>query len=366
MLIALLSITLPPIGSHPSTWEIYRKNIDLVSNTFTCFDGKKVVGIEKINDNFVDCDDGSDEPGTDSFPNGTFYCNNSGYISSEIPKWSVGDGICDCCDGSDEWYNKHSNCSNTCLAFEVEKMKIVDKLTPSILKGIQLQEKLVAKGESLMKKANKKGNSMFFDTLLRFLKVYIQKKKDNHRSRHEKPLNRFEQMVFKLFVSTFGKIDNRKPFGVTIIDAILSDIEEYGKSHKDYYSALANLYSKGVSYVPLLPLYKTEISKTPYKVSLLDEVKDQYNTLGKFVRLENNTMIYENGDHCYVTQNNRKAEVNMQCWNEDRFLGFDEPQTCVYRILVATPAGCNKDSLIDLQKQTYKYVAELAKSLNEI
>lgn len=42
-----------------------------------------------------------------------FYCNNFGYKSVEIPYSRVNDGVCDCCDGSDE-QSSAKKCENTC------------------------------------------------------------------------------------------------------------------------------------------------------------------------------------------------------------------------------------------------------------
>ncbi|CAF5120612.1 unnamed protein product, partial [Rotaria sp. Silwood1] len=47
-------------------------------------------------------------------PNGQFFCENKGYFGTLIPSHFVGDGICDCCDGSDE-YETTVVCNNTCL-----------------------------------------------------------------------------------------------------------------------------------------------------------------------------------------------------------------------------------------------------------
>ncbi|XP_024361244.1 glucosidase 2 subunit beta isoform X2 [Physcomitrium patens] len=82
-------------------------------STFLCKDGSKRVPKARLNDNFCDCVDGTDEPGTSACPQSRFYCKNVGYVPQKIYSSRVNDGICDCCDGSDE-YNGFVECPNTC------------------------------------------------------------------------------------------------------------------------------------------------------------------------------------------------------------------------------------------------------------
>ncbi|XP_031845113.1 uncharacterized protein LOC116432395 [Nomia melanderi] len=72
---------------------------------FVCFTSKAEIDFLKINDNYCDCPvDGSDEPGTNACNNGVFYCEiSSTQIILKIPSYKVNDGVCDCCNGSDEW-----------------------------------------------------------------------------------------------------------------------------------------------------------------------------------------------------------------------------------------------------------------------
>jgi hypothetical protein len=62
---------------------------------FVCKDGSKTISLQQVNDDFCDCADGSDEPGTAACsPKGNFYCQNKGYVGEFIPTSHVRDGIC--------------------------------------------------------------------------------------------------------------------------------------------------------------------------------------------------------------------------------------------------------------------------------
>ncbi|XRB02637.1 glucosidase 2 subunit beta [Pycnococcus provasolii] len=58
----------------------------------------------RINDDFCDCADGSDETETPacSHVHAKFTCKNEAHVKKDISTTRIQDGVCDCCDGSDE------------------------------------------------------------------------------------------------------------------------------------------------------------------------------------------------------------------------------------------------------------------------
>ncbi|XP_077289239.1 glucosidase 2 subunit beta [Arctopsyche grandis] len=92
---------------------------------FTCFSTSTKIPFSWVNDDYCDCpEDGADEPGTNACDNGHFYCaTQTKHLTGRgtphlVPSSRVNDGICDCCDGTDEWntYNQHrTHCPNVCI-----------------------------------------------------------------------------------------------------------------------------------------------------------------------------------------------------------------------------------------------------------
>ncbi|THG07304.1 hypothetical protein TEA_015844 [Camellia sinensis var. sinensis] len=80
--------------------------------------------------------------GTSACPNGKFYCHNAGYAPFFIFSSRVNDGICDCCDGSDE-YDGKVKCSNTCWeAGKVARDKLKKKIA-TYQEGVTLRKQEV-------------------------------------------------------------------------------------------------------------------------------------------------------------------------------------------------------------------------------
>ena len=104
-------------GIPPTHQELYQPT---ANSQWKCLNTSQVIPYSAINDDYCDCDDGSDEPGTSACSGlarstTSFWCENVGHIPGFVKSGRVNDGICDpeCCDGSDE-YNGITTCPNTC------------------------------------------------------------------------------------------------------------------------------------------------------------------------------------------------------------------------------------------------------------
>lgn len=175
-IIVLLSIhwslaeRLPYIrGVDASRFNFYMTN----SGNFTCIDGLSTIQFDKVNDDYCDCADGSDEPGTAACPHTEFNCANLGYRAENIPSSRVNDGICDCCDASDE-YASGSECVDTCLYLGQKEQELR-----------KAQETLFENGAALCGELINKGKQLKAGRLVRLLELK-QRKSDMETIRNDK------------------------------------------------------------------------------------------------------------------------------------------------------------------------------------
>ncbi|XP_065333616.1 glucosidase 2 subunit beta [Cloeon dipterum] len=120
---------------------------------FTCFDGSLTIPFVQVNDDFCDCPDSSDEPGTAACPNGLFHCTNAGHQPMDLPSSRVNDGICDCCDATDEFDGQEKlgggHCTNTCQEMGRAARELAQRLAEMQKRGAEVRKEMARKAAEL-------------------------------------------------------------------------------------------------------------------------------------------------------------------------------------------------------------------------
>ncbi|KAL9659257.1 hypothetical protein QQ045_024062 [Rhodiola kirilowii] len=161
----------PLLGVSPEDEKYYKSSGDVLK----CKDGSNKFTRSQLNDDFCDCPDGSDEPGTSACPNGKFHCRNVGHVSVTLYSSRVNDGICDCCDGSDE-YDGQVNCKNTCWeAGKVARDKLKKKIG-TYQEGVTIRKQEIENAKLSL--ANEEAELSKLKSEEKILKDLVQQLKD--------------------------------------------------------------------------------------------------------------------------------------------------------------------------------------------
>jgi hypothetical protein len=301
-----------------------------------------------VNDNFADCNDFSDEPGTGIIANSTFYCQNEFYSPKSIRGWSVGDGICDCCDGSDEIYNQHSNCPNTCGSGNGTQIELIQQLTA-------LNKKFAGFDEIERKKVAKL-KAISISGLERVLKKLLHKKERiirNHAfdvviPREYLSWGWFSDIIIGLWELFFAAPRVASNLPITRKDVKLGEIETVIERVAKKVKQVKDLerWNDSVD-LAFFPLFQKVYTFRGYSLAFMSEVRDGRGVLASFDRAE--------GDRHFYKGNIRLVDVEMRliCGSSDRWLNFSIGKTYKdYESLFATPVICSHDKIAELTKMT--------------
>jgi len=260
--------------------------------SFTCFDGSATLAsFDAVNDDYCDCRDGSDEPGTGACSHlakpsakmaAKFSCSwnitenltASDARLRQLSLSAVNDGICDCCGGEDE-YNGEVVCRDTCAeAAAEESLHEKERLEGSKAREAYVEQAKGLKGSEQLKDVDGGPDDAFLAAAAA-------------------PCVNFDDGDYKYEVCLFSKVTqkNLKSGESTKIGGKgewATSLWESGQQRKDY-----------------------------------------------------TKLIQGGGDQCFAASAPRKAEVLFECGKDPQVLSIQETQVCVYTVKMKTPAACH-------------------------
>ena len=323
-----------------------QKFIKIINTThFSCDNDKHIFPIKNFNDDYCDCDDGSDENKTNACPNGRFQCKNTLYYPKIISTQKLNDNLCDCCDGSDEINNK---CPNTCLSLsEKEFEKIFNEFTTF---------------ESVIASYDEKNNKEYFNYNFNYINYIIELYHNQTKLLHQKNLihSYIREIEINLENSTTNKIDSI--LNVSLIDLRnLEDIlENKIKVNKEKLKEVQVTSSYMIKYGLYYDLGEEciDVRYNDYKCNLClkdfscsgsnSQQKEKRHFFGKFSKFDGNVAYFENGHSCNNYDVSFSARIKFECGTRDSFVFVNKDNRCLYNFIYYTKIGCNNNKLNNL------------------
>mmetsp|Transcript_24180 Transcript_24180/g.44512 ORF Transcript_24180/g.44512 Transcript_24180/m.44512 type:complete len:261 (+) Transcript_24180:367-1149(+) len=242
-----------------------------------------------VNDDYCDCKDGSDEPGTsacvgfvalpETLALPGFSCGwslpadtqQTGGVQSALVRFAaVNDGICDCCGGEDEW-NGLAKCENRCAALLAEESAKASLGLEGSRKREELLKTLGSHVERQFPGKDGGPDKIFFAEAARGCQEL-----------------RESEYVYEVCLFQSVKQQGSHTFRLGKGGDWATHLWEDGKTYRKDYSKL----------------------------------------------------IMDHGEFCFASHGPRRSEILFECAPETKLLSVQETQVCVYTFRMQTPAAC--------------------------
>uniref|UniRef100_A0A8C7WWU0 Glucosidase 2 subunit beta n=1 Tax=Oryzias sinensis TaxID=183150 RepID=A0A8C7WWU0_9TELE len=339
-------------GISSSYKRFYREK-----KSFLCIDGSKLIPFEQVNDDYCDCADGSDEPGTSACPHGRFYCTNLGFRPHYIPSSRVNDGICDCCDASDE-YNSHARCQNTCWNLGQRERAYVEGQMRTLDEGLRLKQQLIEEGVLLWREKQAQLRE------LQQVAEDLQIKLEEHR-RKKREADRFkEQTLRALKGGDGGKSFHLKriliclfcnPYSISL-DEVKAEVvpvhDEERHLGDDEAMVRLKFLTINIRKVCWVLIWLQCSTKSRRMFCFLSDLQKKlaidYGTDWEFLFLNGQCYKLKVYEYMYtlcpfnhITQKSTAGtEVTLTCGTETALRSVKEPSKCQYIMDFQTPVAC--------------------------
>lgn len=348
-----------------------------------------------VNDDYCDCQDGSDEPLTsacshlllETAPGGfngvpvLFSCKSGGQV---FPSVMVNDGICDCCDGSDE--QTSARCPNACTQWHDSELQRLRKRLADVQAGRAIRETYISAAAPKMDAINRDFQQML--SLARTLEASFESMEQQLTSRETEPSEaeitqiqslyyalrhwQFQAYVHEKLVdkATFSDQEQmqKRAFAVLVGSCFLYTVNEkelkggsanvIPREYDMIFCPFQNVTQSEPRYhewtkaerrakvsVPLDDHDESKQRETqdPIQLGIWDQwVSRDCEATSALATAEScsYSQHFNHGQKC-ATSEDRQVHVEMICGLENRVETMRESEMCVYSLTFATPAACD-------------------------
>ncbi|XP_071391903.1 glucosidase 2 subunit beta-like isoform X2 [Centroberyx affinis] len=288
--------------------------------TFLCIDGSKMIPFEQVNDDYCDCEDGSDEPGTAACPGGRFYCTNLGFRPHYIQSSRVNDGICDCCDASDE-YNSHARCQNSCRNLGQRERADVEGQMRTLDEGLRLKQQLIEEGVLLWRE--KQAQLRDLQQVAEDLQVKLE---EHRRRKHEADRLKEQTLTAReagdnghrrqnsTVTSIFQILDSNKDGSITVdeVQAKVAFVQDEERALSDDEAVIKGTHGVADSLVDEDPNIKAAEMAAEREAADLKKVEEAYETANMEISdLRNKLTIDYGTDWEFLFLNNQCYQLKV-------------------------------------------------------
>lgn len=348
----------------------HSSHIDRTKELFTCYDNSSVIPLSKLNDHHRDCLDGSDELGTPEGPSDIpFYCENKPYIPIEINRSMVSDGVCDCCDGSDEYFNEKTiQCKNTCEELNKPRYLLLNEIKGIFFNGMTHRRVLLSGGNRLLNRSKEMIER--YEQDIKETQDQIDYLLDVEKSAHEPSISERYPLLVRLWEKLF-LIDDKVTFG-EVFDGIHGRVSNLRHHIENFQNKITNLRTKYSIItehnlpVQFAPLLNVSFPYKEYDFRFLIEMFKGTTSLGKFSHYdeEHQIIFLDHGDICSETNEPFRTDVYLECWFEGMVFDVTEASPGYYKVQVGTQEVCDFPDIVRITQLTYDQLKEFARKHN--
>jgi hypothetical protein len=312
----------------------------------------------------------------------------------------LNDGICDCCDGSDETNTgsaaddeddddgpgagTRTKCPNTCDFFQQTNKKKLFKELEMTQRAIEIRNEYIKKAPSYLENFKRSYQKLF--SLLQRLQQYFQQRQQAIQSsqsskymqeleaiyQHLNEINYLTYVAKRVHETSFGEQEEFAALVGQCFDFVVNEKQLKGGTSnvipREYimiFCPFQNITQTEPSYSKWKRLEQESKQKYVEKQEKQKDIIEQQRPIllgiwNRWINLPQDQTIrfldqfYDQGDVCSSINNkqqHRIVHVEFFCGDKNQVLQMNEHEMCVYSLDFQTPAACKPSYIKEIQQE---------------